>query len=226
MHTQLKCLLVLQLLLLSSLLYAQDIEKQLEALGLVEIRDIDPTIQVDLMYASEDNFVGINMYGNLTKAYLLPHIAYKLKLAQKELKNDWGEEFSLLIRDAARPLSVQRKMYEAVVGTPNSRYVASPNNGGGRHNYGAAVDITIVYLPSMTVVDMGSPVDYFGIESHTDNEQDLLDKGLISQKNYENRCYLNRLMNKQGLHNIRREWWHFQEKMSIQEVRKRYQLIP
>lgn len=197
----------------------------MKAAGLVEITEVDPTIQVQLMYATEDNFVGVNMYGDFKRAFLLPHIAKKLKRAQQELKQEWGDDYSLLIKDAARPLSVQKKMYNTVAGTAYQRYVSPPSNGGGRHNYGAAVDLTIIHLPTGVEVDMGSKVDHFGITSHTDREQELLRKGLITKESYRNRRFFNQLMNKQGLHNIRREWWHFQERMSIKEVRQRYQLI-
>lgn len=217
---QQKHLWVLLLLLHSTSLWAQE-----KFEGLVDIQDIDPTIQVQLMYATEDNFVGESMYGDLTQAYMLPHFAQKLKRAQTKLKLDWGEEYSLLVCDAARPLSVQRRMYNAVKGTPNRVYVASPNNGGGRHNYGAAVDVTIVNTLTGERVDMGSEVDHFGIRSHTDNEEELLKKGMITQKAYDNRRYLTRLLNAEGLRNIRKEWWHFEELMSIKEVRTKYRLI-
>lgn len=212
---------VLQLLFLCPVLSAQG---QME--GLVDIQMVDPTIQVDLMYATDDNFVGENMYGDLTRAFMLPHLAEKLKAVQAQIKKDLGEDYALLICDAARPLSVQRRMYEAVKGTKNQVYVASPANGGGRHNYGAAVDLTIINVRTGERLDMGSPVDHFGITSHTDNESELLEKGLITREAYNNRSYLTRLMNAQGLRNIRKEWWHFEERITIKEVRKRYRLIP
>lgn len=217
---QLKCLGVLQLLLFSQLCAAQT-----KFEGLVDVKDIDPSIQVELMYATSHNFVGENMYGDLTRAYILPHFAEKLKRAQAQLKQEWGQDFSLLICDAARPLSVQRRMYNAVKGTPNRVYVASPNNGGGRHNYGAAIDVTIINTRTNRRVDMGSEVDYFGIRSHTDKERELLEKGLITAEAYANRAYLTQLLNAQGLRNIRKEWWHFEERISIKEVRNRYRLI-
>lgn len=217
---QQKCLWILLLLLFSIPLWAQGTFE-----GLVDIQEVDPSIQVELMYATKDNFVGENMYGDLTKAYMLPHFAEKLKRAQRKLKSDWGAAYSLLVCDAARPLSVQRRMYEAVKGTPNRVYVASSDNGGGRHNYGAAVDVTIVNTTTGERVDMGSEVDHFGIRSHTDNEQELLRKGLITRNAYDNRRYLTRLLNAEGLRNIRKEWWHFEERISIKEVRTKYRLI-
>ena len=74
-------------------------------------------------------------------------------------------------------------------------------------------------------MDMGSPVDHFGIRSHTDKEEELLQKGLISKEAYNHRRYLTKQMNAVGLRNIRKEWWHFEERISIKEVRSRYRLI-
>lgn len=216
----LKYLIVLQWLFVFSPLQAGDSIK-----GLVDIKDIDPSIQVELMYASTDNFVGVDMYGDWNKAYMLPHFAEKLKRVQAQLKKDWGNEYSLLICDAARPLSVQKRMYETVKGTKYQGYVASPANGGGRHNYGAAVDLTIINTITGQRVDMGSPVDHFGIRSHTDKETELVQKGLITKEAYDNRRYLTRQMNAVGLRNIRKEWWHFEERIPIKEVRSRYRLI-
>lgn len=227
-HRQLVHRLVFQLfffVLTPTLLLSQSIDQKMRAAGLVDIQEIDPTIQVSLMYASTDNFVGVNMYGDLKKAYLLPHFAEKLRKAQRKLKSEKGEQYSLIIHDAARPLSVQRKMWNSVKGTPNSVYVAPPSNGGGRHNYGAAVDITIINLDTGEELDMGSPVDYFGERAHINIEASLVKRGLITQEAANNRAYLMQLMNSQDLRAIRKEWWHFQERNSISYVRKTYQLL-
>ena len=52
-------------------------------------------------------------------------------------------DYSLQILDAARPRSVSRAMYEQMKGTRFERFVANPSKGS-MHNYGIAVDITIV----------------------------------------------------------------------------------
>ena len=38
--------------------------------GMVEVTRLDPTVAVDLRYATTNNFVGRNMYGTFCKAYL------------------------------------------------------------------------------------------------------------------------------------------------------------
>ena len=126
--------------------------------GLVDVLTICPTIQVSLKYASTDNFMGINMYGKLDKAYVVPEIAEMLKKAQFLLQSI-HPGFSLLIYDAARPLSIQQKMFNYVKGTPQEKYIANPGiNGGGYHNYGIAVDLTIIDKNSQPL-DMGSEFD-------------------------------------------------------------------
>ena len=94
-----------------------DFDKKMKEYGLVDIQSLDKEIRVELKYATEDNFVGENMYGSLTTAYLLPHIARKVVEAQRILR-ERHPEYSLLVYDAARPISVQRRMRRAVEGTP------------------------------------------------------------------------------------------------------------
>lgn len=69
-------------------------------------------------------------------------VAIKLSTAQKTLKAKHSK-YSLLILDAVRPRSVSKKMYEKMKGTKFEKYVANPKKGS-MHNYGIAVDITIV----------------------------------------------------------------------------------
>ena len=52
-------------------------QKMLKA-GLVDIQSLDDEIEVLLKYATEDNFVGQNMYGTLRKAFFRPHFAKKI----------------------------------------------------------------------------------------------------------------------------------------------------
>ena len=58
--------------------------------------------------------------------------------AQKLLK-EICPDYSLIVYDAARPMSVQQKMWNVVKGTPKYIYVSNPARGGGLHNYGLAV---------------------------------------------------------------------------------------
>lgn len=186
---------------------ASEYDQKFKEMGFVDVQTLDSTIQVDLKYSSTDNFMGINMYGDLHKAYLRPEIANMVVKAQKLLK-EVNSEYSLVIYDAARPLSAQRMMYNKVKGTKFSKYVAKPAKGGGYHNYGCAVDVTILH--NGTPLDMGAGFDEFSTLSHINNEKSNLKKGKLSQEAYDNRQLLRKVMRKAGFHTYRCEWWHFQ----------------
>ena len=47
---------------------ASEYDQKFKEMGFVDVQTLDPTIQVDLKYSSTDNFMGINMYGDLHKA--------------------------------------------------------------------------------------------------------------------------------------------------------------
>ena len=55
-----------------------DFDAEMRRYGLVDIRETDPAIRVELKYATDDNFVGRNMYGELRNAYLVPAFAAKV----------------------------------------------------------------------------------------------------------------------------------------------------
>ena len=211
-----------------------DFDKKMKEYGLVDVQTLDKEIEVELKYATEDNFVGENMYGSLTTAYLLPHFARKVVEAQRILR-ERHPEYSLLIYDAARPISVQRRMRSAVEGTPLQIYVADGKRGG-RHNFGVAVDLTIVDGQGRPL-DMGAGFDHFGKEAWVGNDNDvtlaaykayverLRVEGLISAKAAANRTLLLEIMDAVGLRPYVKEWWHFQERISMTATRERYKLL-
>lgn len=202
--------------------------------GLVDVQTLDEEIGVELKYATEDNFVGKNMYGTLKKAYLLPHFAKRVVQAQRILREQ-HPDYSLLIYDAARPLSVQREMRQAVEGTPYTVYVADGTRGG-RHNYGVAVDLTIVDGKGKPL-DMGAEFDdftqkawvgeknAFSLAEYKAYVEMLRRKGLISDEAARNRTLLLEIMDSVGLRPYVREWWHYQEKISMPATRERYKLL-
>lgn len=175
--------------------------------GLVDIKDSDPTIMVSLMYARADNFTGHVLYGDLREAYLHPLAAEALKKAQKKLK-ELRPDLCLKVYDAARPMSIQQKMWDAVKDTGHSFYVSNPKNGGGLHNYGLAVDLTLCRLNGDTI-PMGVKIDNMNHLSHIDREDELLAQGKLSREAYDNRRLLRRVMEHAGWKPLRTEWWHF-----------------
>lgn len=198
-----------------------DLEKRFREYGLVDISTLDPTIKVDLRYATTDNFTGKNMYGDLDRAYFVPEIAKMIVRVQKKLRERYPG-YSLLIYDAARPVSVQRKMFSAVAGTPLNMYVANPAKGG-RHNYGVAVDLTIIDARG-NPLDMGSGFDHFGPASHAGGENELVKHGIISSQARKNRAILTDLMKEEGFSQHPMEWWHF-HKYSVDQAAGMYRLL-
>lgn len=186
---------------------AEVLDDVLAKSGYVDVKSIDPEIVVELMYARDDNFTGKVMYKTLTRAYLHPSAAKALKKAQEALK-EYNPKLTLKVCDAARPMSVQRTMYEAVRGTSKARYVSNPANGGGLHNYGLAVDITIVDSDGKEL-DMGTHVDFLGPESNIDKEDWLVKSGKISSEAKKNRMLLRTVMAAGGWMPLKSEWWHF-----------------
>lgn len=195
----------------------------MDSLGLINVAELDSSIVVKLMYTQADNFTGEVLYDELTEAYLHPDAAYALLEAQKALKQ-LHPSYSLIIYDAARPMSVQKKMWEVVKGTSKFRYVSNPNRGGGLHNYGLAVDISIQDSLGRPL-PMGTKVDHLGIEAHITQENELVRMGKITEAERQNRILLRKVMKQAGFRALPSEWWHF-NKCSRDEAKRKYKLIP
>ena len=200
----------------------QSLDGYMAKLDLVDVSSMDTTLRIELVYATENNFLGQAVYSGMTRAWLHPDAAGKLLAAHRLLKRE-HPQWRFMIYDAARPMSVQRKMWALVRGTDKTNYVGNPANGGGLHNYGLAVDLTILDERGMPL-PMGSPFDYFGEEAHTYDEEALLKNGLITRGEYENRRLLRRLMRKAGFRSIPYEWWHFNA-CTRAEARQDYPVI-
>ena len=183
---------------------AQSMERQ----GMVDVATMDSSIWVSLMYARADNFTGHVLYDDLHEALLHPRAARALCQAQRLLKAR-RPDLSLKIYDATRPMSVQAQMWRVVAGTPQQNYVSNPRNGGGLHNYGMAVDITLCDAQTGDTLDMGTKVDHLGREAHIDQEDELVRSGIISREAQHNRQLLRLVMREAGFTPLRTEWWHF-----------------
>jgi zinc D-Ala-D-Ala dipeptidase len=206
--------------LISSLAYTPN---YFDSLGLVNVNEIDETILIDLKYASEDNFLKTNLYGNLKDCFAPELVALKIHLAQEYL-NELKPNYKLLIYDLTRPLAIQKKMWD-LCKLPESKkinYIAHPSIHSV-HNYGAAVDITIVDENNVPL-DMGSAYDEFANASNTKNEIDNFESGVLSDDNFKNRRLLRKVMAHAGFEPISSEWWHFNY-CSITEAKKTFKLI-
>jgi len=185
------------------------LEQTLIDQGLVNIQDVISGIMVDLKYSTTDNFFGEDVYGDLTNAYLQKEVAQQLLEAQKYLKSI-NEDLSFMVYDGVRPASVQQILWDNL-DKPDSLkplYVADPKVGS-LHNFGVAVDLTIFDMSEDSVLDMGTGYDFFGYAAYPDREEQMLQEGILTQKQINNREILREVMTKAGFTGITSEWWHF-----------------
>jgi len=162
--------------------------------NLVDIRKIEPTIVVDLRYATENNFTQHKVY-TFTTCYLLEETAQALKNVQQELK---VMGLGLKIWDGFRPMAAQWKFWDLV---PDPRYVSDPHKGG-RHTRGTTVDLTLIDLQTGHEILMPTGFDDFTQKAWS-SCQDLPEKAI------HNRNILHTVMQKHGFSPIKTEWWHF-----------------
>lgn len=192
------------------------LEQKMERAGMIDVCRKDASIRYDLKYATTDNFTRTQLYDTLRTVYLHPLAAQKLVQAQALLKKQ-HPHLSLLVWDAARPLSVQQKMYKVVANTPLHEYVASPTRTG-LHNYGCAVDLTICNADGKPL-DMGTPFDFFGKKASIRNEVLMVSQGLLTRQQVQNRQLLRKVMTQAGFIPVRGEWWHFNA-LTLTEAKK------
>lgn len=160
---------------------------------LVNLREIDPSLVIDAVYATEDNFVGIVFYPE-NELFIVPEVGERLAQVNAFLKT---RGYRLKVWDAYRPLQVQRKMWSIL---PDDRYVANPAYGS-RHNRGCAVDVTLVRTDG-SEVQMPTEYDDFSERAHLDYMD--LPPDVI-----RNRAFLIEAMAREGFQPISTEWWHF-----------------
>ncbi len=199
-------------------------ERRMAEAGLVDVQRMDSSLFVSLMYSRADNFTGRTLYRDLSRAFLHPEAARALVAAQRALRRE-RPDLSLIVYDAARPMAIQAEMYRVVEGTDQAIYVSNPANGGGLHNYGLAVDLSLCDAATGDTLPMGTVIDYMGPAAHTDAEEALVADGRMSAEALSNRRLLRHVMAAGGYHVLRTEWWHFNLR-SRAEARRRYAVIP
>ena len=178
----------LLLAFITSILWAQ------RPSDLVDIQKINADIQLDIRYATKNNFLGKAVYPQC-RCFVRYAVAVRLDSIQKELEQIG---LGLKIFDGFRPIVIQKKMWEVM---PDSRYVANPYDGGSRHNRGAAVDISLVDSGGKEL-DMPTDFDDFSQTAHHSYQN-------LSTTKKRNRWILRTIMEKYGFSPISSEWWHY-----------------
>jgi zinc D-Ala-D-Ala dipeptidase len=165
--------------------------------SLVELTALDPTIRLDIRYATADNFTGKQLYKQ-PRAFLVRPAVEALVRAHRAARS---KGFGLTIFDAYRPWRVTKALWDATPPGPKKNYVANPKKGS-KHNRGCAVDLTLHHLADGVQVEMPSGYDEFTNRAHRDYEP-------VPDDVLAHRQLLERLMEAEDFRGASNEWWHF-----------------
>jgi zinc D-Ala-D-Ala dipeptidase len=166
---------------------------------LADVRSVDPTIVVDLRYATANNFTGAPLPGyQANRAYARREAAAALARVQRDLRS---QGLGLKVFDAYRPVRATLAMVDWTerVHRPDllqDGYIARRS----RHNLGLAIDLTLLDLATGSELEMGTPFDTFSAAAHTANAS-----GMAAV----NRQKLKAAMEGEGFLNYDQEWWHY-----------------
>lgn len=187
----------------------------------VKITDVVPDAILEIRYYSTYNFVGARIDGyEAPVAWMTRQAADSLKVVSDELK---AQGYRLKIWDAYRP---QRAVNHFIRWAENVQDTAMKSVfypmvdksllfeqgyilARSRHSRGSTVDLTLIDAATGKELDMGSPFDWFGIESHPDYMGGPLKEDGKWGRIYKNRRILWDAMLRHGFTMIDSEWWHF-----------------
>lgn len=163
---------------------------------LVEIITLDPTIKLDIRYATKNNFLGRAVYKQ-ARAFLQRPAAEALVRVNKALK---AQGYGLVVFDGYRPWRVTKLFWD---NTPVEKreFVADPAQGS-RHNRGCAVDLSLFDLKTGRVVKMPSEYDEM-------TERSYPDYTCSTPEATRMRDLLIAAMRAEGFSVFTTEWWHF-----------------
>jgi zinc D-Ala-D-Ala dipeptidase len=194
---------LLLLAILSALLHAQQ-EPPKEAgtfrqPDLIEIIGLDPTIHLDIRYATKNNFLGHRVYKQ-ARAFLQRPAAEALMRVNAALGK---QGYGLVIFDGYRPWAVTKAFWDS---TPEDKriFVADPSKGS-RHNRGCAVDLTMFDLTTGKQVTMPSEYDEMTERSHINYQ-------CATPEARRLRDILRAAMEAEGFAVYEPEWWHYDYK--------------
>lgn len=167
-----------------------------QSADLVELITLEPTLHLDIRYATAQNFVHRQVYAQ-ARAFLLRDAAVALVRVHRGLR---ARGYGLLIFDGYRPWRVTRTLWELT--PPADRaFVANPRRGS-RHNRGCAVDLSLYELATGAEVPMPSGYDEASPRSAakyaggTESQRRALDVLIAA-------------MASEGFAVLSNEWWHY-----------------
>lgn len=181
----------------------------------------DPRIICQMMYYTDDNFIGSKVAGyNKPVCIATNRLLAALSRVQDDL-DLLNKNFVLKVFDAYRPqtavnhferwshdvndIKTKAKYYPNL--TKRELFAQGYILTRSTHSRGGAIDLTIVQADpndpeQHTELEMGTIFDFFGDESHTDYPD-------LSPTARANRQMLRLVMEKNGFKNYPQEWWHY-----------------
>lgn len=162
---------------------------------LVDVHGVDPTILIELRYATPRNLTGRALYPPDQPCLLRAGVAKQLVIAEAWLKL---RGFRLKIWDAWRPVAVQELLWKL---KPDGAFVARPTAGHALHTWGVAVDVTLVDLKGRPVT---MPTDFDAFTTDASLRYRGVDADIRAHL-----ATLQRAMATAGFLGMSTEWWHF-----------------
>jgi len=168
---------------------------------IVEVTKLDPTIRLDIRYATSNNFMGRPLY-NQPRAFLQRSVAEALVRANQSLRS---KGYGIIIFDAYRPWSITKVIWDAATEAQRkNNFVANPREGS-KHNRGCAVDLSLFDLRTGLEVEMPSGFDEFSERANPDYQGGTYQSRQL-------RDLLRKSMEAEGLKVSNDEWWHYDYK--------------
>lgn len=166
---------------------------------LVELIKLDPTIKLDIRYATKNNFLGRKVYKEARAFLQRPAAEALVRVNQAVRKQGYG----LIIHDGYRPWYVTKIFWDV---TPEDKkiFVADPAKGS-RHNRGCAVDLSLFDLRTGLEVKMPSEYDEMTERSHIKYACSTPEANRLRE-------ILRAAMEAEGFAVYEPEWWHYDYK--------------
>ena len=180
----------------------------------VVITDVIPDAILEIRYYSTYNFVGARVDGyDMPLALMTRQAADSLKAASDELRE---QGYRIKIWDSYRPQcavdhfirwaedlqdTAMKHIFYPMV-DKNLLFEQEYIMARSGHSRGSTIDLTLVDEQTGKELDMGTPFDWFGIESHPDYMN-------LTNEQLANRQILWNAMFSHGFKGLDSEWWHF-----------------
>jgi zinc D-Ala-D-Ala dipeptidase len=163
---------------------------------LVELVSLDPSIHLDIRYATANNFLGRPVYPQARAFLQRPAAEAVARVSAAVRKAGYG----LLVFDGYRPWAITKVFWD-VTPQDKKKFVADPAVGS-RHNRGCAVDLSLYDLATGRQVEMPSAYD------------EMSDRAAAAyagggEEARARRDFLRKAMEAEGFAVYPDEWWHY-----------------